>query len=101
MENVRRMDEGTQPVKWRIILSFHAQKQLSKLGRSVEVEISHYLKTRLATAEDPRRFGKPLSGKLAGLWRYRVRDYRVLCEIQDHELIILVVRVGHRREIYH
>ncbi|MBX9742255.1 MAG: type II toxin-antitoxin system RelE/ParE family toxin [Chthoniobacterales bacterium] len=88
-------------MKWRIVISSHAQKQLSKVGRSVEIEISHYLKTRLATAEDPCRFGKPLSGKLSGLWRYRVRDYRVICEIQNHELIILVVRVGHRREIYH
>ena len=49
---------------------------------------------------DPRRFGKALKANLAGLWRYRVGDYRVLCELRDNELVVLVIAVGHRRDVY-
>jgi mRNA interferase RelE/StbE len=54
----------------------------------------------VAKAADPRKFGKPLRAELAGLWRYRVADYRILCQIRDRELIVLVVAVGHRRDVY-
>lgn len=87
-------------MRWHVVFSRAAQKQLRKTDRSTKIDITHYLERRLATAEDPRRFGKPLSANLAGLWRYRVGDYRLLCEIQNHELIVLVVKIGHRREVY-
>jgi mRNA interferase RelE/StbE len=54
----------------------------------------------MATEEDPRRFGDGLKSNLAGLWKYRVRDYRVICEIQDAAVKVIVVRIGHRREVY-
>ncbi len=50
--------------------------------------------------QDPRASGKPLRGNLAGLWRYRVGNYRVICQHLDHELVVLVIRVGHRKNIY-
>jgi mRNA interferase RelE/StbE len=87
-------------VSWAYSFNESARKQLKKLGRSAQIEILHYLDERVAGEEDPRRFGKGLKADLAGLWRYRVGDYRILCQIQDHELIVLVVSVGHRREVY-
>jgi len=55
---------------------------------------------KIATNENPRRFGGPLRYDLTGLWRYRVGDYRIVCEIQDNVLIVLIVRIGHRRKVY-
>jgi mRNA interferase RelE/StbE len=59
-----------------------------------------FLRDRIATTENPRRFGKPLRGGLKSLWRYRVGDYRLICDIRDETLVVLVVRAGHRRNIY-
>jgi mRNA interferase RelE/StbE len=75
-------------------------KELKKLGHEVQREILAYLDERVAGKADPRRFGKGLKADLAGLWRYRVGDYRVLCQIKDKELLVLVVAVGHRKDIY-
>jgi mRNA interferase RelE/StbE len=58
------------------------------------------LRRRIATAEDPRRFGRPLTGDLKGLWRYRVGDYRIVAAIEDNRFVVLVVTVGHRRDVY-
>jgi len=54
----------------------------------------------LRGTEDPRAFGKPLKADLKGLWRYRVADYRLICSIQDQRLVVLVLKVGHRRDVY-
>ncbi len=59
-----------------------------------------YLDKKIATNEDPRRFGAPLRKNLFGLWKYRVGDYRVICDIQDQEITVLVLRVGHRKKVY-
>lgn len=58
------------------------------------------MRKRIATPQDPRRFGKGLTGDLKGLWRYRVHDYRILCQITDQKLRVLVVDVDHRKDIY-
>ena len=55
---------------------------------------------RIAASEDPRNFGKPLRASKFGLWRYRVRDYRIICELQDKRLVVLVVAIGHRSTVY-
>jgi len=60
----------------------------------------NFLDERVASQEDPRSLGKALSGPLGTLWRYRVGDYRVICEIQHEVVKILMVRIGHRREVY-
>jgi len=87
-------------VHWTYRFDERALKELKKLGRPAQADIIRYLDERIATTADPRRFGKALRGDLAGLWRYRVGDYRVLCQINNRELIVLVIAIGHRKEIY-
>lgn len=85
---------------WIVEFDDAAAKELRRLNRQTQRSILRYLRERIATDEDPRRFGKPLSRQLVGLWRYRIRDYRVICNIEDDKLIVLVLRVGHRKDIY-
>jgi mRNA interferase RelE/StbE len=85
---------------WTVNFDERAAKELRKLDRQTQTLILSYLHERIEGPEDPRRFGKALRYEKAGLWRYRVADYRIICEIRDHELVVLVIAVGHRREIY-
>jgi mRNA interferase RelE/StbE len=85
---------------WTIEYDPRVEKDLRKLDRAVQKEILDYLDTRIAFAENPRVFGKPLRHALKGLWRYRIGDYRIICEIQDERLVVLVVAVGHRSSVY-
>lgn len=87
-------------MNWAYRFDERALKELKKLGPNAQREILIYLDERVAGEADPRRFGKALKATLAGLWRYRVGDYRILCQIKDQELLVLVVAVGHRRDIY-
>ena len=87
-------------MSWVYRFDERALKELRKLGRQTQLEIIAYLDERVAGDADPRRFGKGPKADLAGLWRYRVGDYRILCQIRDGELLVLVVAVGHRREVY-
>jgi mRNA interferase RelE/StbE len=77
-----------------------ARRELRKLDAKVQKIVLPYLRERIAVAEDPRRFGKPLRRNLAGLWRYRVEDYRLICRIEDERVMVLVLQVGHRRDVY-
>jgi mRNA interferase RelE/StbE len=85
---------------WRIEFVPAAAKELKKLGRAEASRIIATLETRIATLEDPRSLGSALTGELGGLWRWRIGDYRVVARIEDERITILVVRVGHRREVY-
>jgi mRNA interferase RelE/StbE len=85
---------------WRVEFHPDATRELRKLGGNARRLILKYLRERIATTEDPRRFGKALVGDLKGLWQYRVEDYRVIVDIQDDEILVLVVAIGHRREVY-
>ena len=85
---------------WTIEYTRTAETQLRKLDRQVARRILDYLGDKIAPLENPRTRGKGLSGPLGELWRYRIGDYRVLCEIQDNVMRILVVEAGHRRQIY-
>ncbi|MGO9006823.1 MAG: type II toxin-antitoxin system RelE family toxin [Beijerinckiaceae bacterium] len=85
---------------WRIEFDAHALDDLRKLGTTPRVRILRFLDERVAGAEDPRRLGKALSGDKTGFWRYRVGDYRILVRIEDQRLVVLVISVGHRREVY-
>ena len=85
---------------WRIEVTDTAKKQLAKLDRQVQADIVRYLRERIATDEDPRRFGAPLRRELAGRWKYRVGDYRLICEIQERKILVLVLMVGHRSTVY-
>ena len=85
---------------WKIELSSMARKQLHALDRPVQKKIVDYLAERIEGCKNPRHFGEALSADRAGLWRYRVGDYRIICEIQDDKVIVLVLTIGHRREVY-
>ena len=85
---------------WRIEVTTTAKKQLAKLDYQVQSEIVRFLRERIATGEDPRRYGAPLRRELAGRWKYRVGDYRLICEIQEERILVLVLMVGHRSRIY-
>jgi mRNA interferase RelE/StbE len=85
---------------WRVEFDRDAARDLRKLGAPAQRLILRYLRQRIATAENPRRFGRALTGDLKGLWRYRIGDYRIVAAIEDDRLIVLVVTVGHRREVY-
>lgn len=76
-----------------------ALRQLRKLDRPVAHKIVDYL-DEVASLDDPRSRGKALVGDRAGIWRYRVGDYRVLCELRDADLVILTLAVGHRGDVY-
>ncbi|MES2997572.1 MAG: type II toxin-antitoxin system RelE/ParE family toxin [Verrucomicrobiota bacterium] len=87
-------------MSWVYRIDERALKELRKLGPQAQREILGYLDQRVAGGSDPRRFGKALKANLAGLWRYRVGDYRILCELRDGELLVLVLAVGHRKDVY-
>jgi len=89
----------TSPV-WRVEFDADAAREFRKLGEAARRAILKYLRERIATADDPRRFGKPLTGGLKGLWRYRVSDYRIVAKIEDSRLLVLVVTLGHHRHVY-
>lgn len=84
---------------WTIRVSDKAVRDLRKLDRQVARRIRDEL-SEIAGLDDPRSRGKALVGNLTGLWRYRVGDYRVICDIEDEVLVVLVVGVAHRSEVY-
>lgn len=85
---------------WTIDYTGTARKQLLKLDKQTARRIVDFMDARVAPVDDPRSIGKALSGPLGGFWRYRVGDCRVICDIQDGALRVLVVEIGHRREVY-
>lgn len=85
---------------WRIEFDLDALADLKRLDREIQKRILRYLRERIATAEDPRQFGKPLRKELYGLWRYRLGDFRIVCQIREKVLTVLVVRIAHRRKAY-
>lgn len=85
---------------WTIEYARTARDQLRKLDKQVARRIVDFMEKRVAPRDDPRELGKALTGPLGDLWRYRVGDYRIICEIRDGELVILVLSVAHRREVY-
>ena len=83
----------------KVILTDKAKKQLKKLDSSISKRILDYLE-QLELIDDPRFRGKALTSNLAGLWRYRVGDYRILCRIHEDKLVITVIEIAHRSTIY-
>lgn len=85
---------------WRIEFLPDAVNELKKLDRSVARRIITTLEERIATLDDPRTLGSALTVDHAGYWRWRVGDYRVVARIEDERVVIIIVRVAHRREVY-
>lgn len=86
-------------MSYRISLTDRARKQLLKLDPVIYLQIVKALE-HLSSMDNPRTQGKPLVGNLKGLWRYRVGDYRILAELVDSELLILVIEISHRKVVY-
>ena len=86
---------------WRIEYSKDADKEIAKLDKPIAQRIIRFMGSRVAKLENPRSIGQALAGsKLGCYWKYRVGDYRIIADIQDGKLIVMVVRVGNRREVY-
>ena len=86
---------------WTIEYTDSARRQLRKLGKQTALRIVNFMDERVAKAANPRDLGKALAGESLGVfWRYRVGDYRIICDIQDKKLCVLVIRIGNRREVY-
>ncbi|MDR1015548.1 MAG: type II toxin-antitoxin system RelE/ParE family toxin [Coriobacteriales bacterium] len=83
-----------------VVVSEKAAKQIKELGRRQGELLIAWLMKNIRGTEDPRSRGKALVGNMRGLWRYRVGDYRIVCDIQDDKLVVLVLSAGHRGEIY-
>ncbi|QTN32691.1 type II toxin-antitoxin system RelE/ParE family toxin [Akkermansiaceae bacterium] len=87
-------------MSWDYSFSEKALKQLRKLGHDPARKIVAFLREKVAGDEDPRRFGKQLKGELGEFWRYRVDDFRIICHIEDGQMRVMVVKVGHRKNVY-
>lgn len=87
-------------MSWVYRFDERALKDLKKLDRKAQQDIISYLDEHIAGENSPRRFGKGLRGELGGLWRYRVGNYRIICQIKDGVFLVLVVSVGHRKNVY-
>ncbi|MDQ3185085.1 MAG: type II toxin-antitoxin system RelE/ParE family toxin [Pseudomonadota bacterium] len=85
---------------WLIRIDDAAQKDLEKIDKPIAKGITTFLRDRISVLENPRTIGEPLKSSRGELWRYRVGDYRLICEINDSAVCILVVKIGNRREVY-
>jgi mRNA interferase RelE/StbE len=85
---------------WNIEFDPAARRELEKLDKSVSDRILRFLRQRVANLDDPRAAGERLKGPLREFWKYRVGDYRLICSLKDDRFVVIVVHVGHRREIY-
>ena len=86
---------------WELLIDPDAAKDLEDLDGAVRKRIKKFFDDRLSTLENPRSIGEALKGtRLGDLWKYRVGDYRIFARIDDHSVTVLVVKVGHRREVY-
>jgi mRNA interferase RelE/StbE len=85
---------------WKVNLSPTALKQLAKLDKSVSRRVLNFLQQRVKRLDGPRQIGERLQGTLSEFWRYRVGDYRIICSLEHERLAVLVLRIGHRREVY-
>ncbi len=86
---------------WQVEFDPDALKDLRKLDKPIQVRLVGFLRTRIANQPNPCDLGEALSGqKLGTYWKYRVGDWRIICDIQDHRIVVRVLRIGNRREIY-
>ena len=87
-------------MKYKVAFSKRALKELGRMDKYTQKIITNWISKNLDGCEDPHAIGKALTGELKGIWRYRIGDYRLLCDINENELIILALSIGHRREVY-
>ncbi|MGH9396628.1 MAG: type II toxin-antitoxin system RelE family toxin [Terriglobia bacterium] len=85
---------------WHIEFTRTAEKQIGKLEPQAQTSVLSYLRERVQPAVNARQFGKMLHGDKQGLWRFRVGDYRIICDIPDQGRRVIVLTIGHRKEVY-
>ncbi len=86
---------------WQIEFDPDAARELSKLDRPVQILIVGFLRQRVAVLDDPRQIGEALAGaRLGSYWKYRVGDWRIICDLQDHRIVVRELRIGHRGGVY-
>ncbi len=86
---------------WQIEFDPDALKDLRKLDRPIQIRLVGFLRTRVSSLTNPRDIGEALSGqRLGSYWKYRVGDWRIICDIQDQKILVRVLRIGNRREVY-
>lgn len=85
---------------WTVELADRAVKAIDKLDATARQRIQRFIEQALQGTNDPRQWGKALTGRYAGLWRYRLGDYRLVCQLQDARLVVLVVLVARRDKVY-
>lgn len=88
------------PKKWAVEFKPKSFKELKSMDHKIQGQVFHFLDRLIEDYESPRSVGLALQGGSKKLWRYRVGDYRLICAIEDHRLIVLILSVGHRKEIY-
>ncbi len=87
-------------MKYKVVFSENAKKNLKKIDKHIVALIIGWLEKNIDGCSDPRVHGKGLTSNRSGQWRYRIGDYRAICEIQDDKVIVLVLEIGHRKNIY-
>ena len=87
-------------MKYKVVFTIEAKKQLKKLDKHIASLIIGWIEKNLEGTDNPRQHGKGLTANKSGKWRYRIGDYRLICEIQDNKILILILEIGHRRDIY-
>ena len=88
-------------MKWQVLIESRGLRELDKLDKAVRLRIWKFLYERLAQLDDPRSIGQALKGsELGDLWKYRVGDYRIIYQVLDDELLVLIVKIGDRKTIY-
>ena len=93
-------EESSPRSVWTVEFDERARRELRKLAAETQRMILRFLRERIAGSSDPRQFGKALRRNLAGLWRFRVEHYRLICRLEDRRLVVLVLKVGHRKDVY-
>ncbi len=87
-------------IKWNFRFSEEAEKEFNKLDKPIQKKIRDFFNNRVLSQPNPKIYGKQLKGSLKTFWSYRVGDYRLICNLQDKEFVILALKVAHRREVY-
>jgi mRNA interferase RelE/StbE len=85
---------------WKIEFRLNVRKAFKKLDKSIQKKILKFLNKKISPLKNPRVFGKSLSHDKYGLWRYRIENYRIICQINDDAIVIVVVKIGHGKEVY-
>ena len=85
---------------YKVVFTEKAKKELKKLDKQISALIIGWLEKNIEGCNNPRAYGKELTGNKSGQWRYHIGDYRAICEIEDDKVIVLVLEIGHRKNIY-